>query len=78
MFLRIQSTMPYIVFEQRVDNPLKARSTYVSLHRGGFPHGVYRVPLGLFVGKHKLDLLNKSAVSQLPVSVLPLSAATLD
>lgn len=68
--LRIQSTIPYFVFKQRADNPLKARSTYVSLHRGGFAYGVNWVPLGLFVGKHpkfanqdaiKLELLNKFA-----------------
>jgi hypothetical protein len=50
--LKIQSTVPYPVFKQRVDNPLKTRSTYVSLHRGGFTYGVNWVPLGFFIGKH--------------------------
>jgi hypothetical protein len=68
--LKIQATIPYFVFKQRIDNPLKARSTYVSLHRGGFAHGVNWTPLGFFVGKHpkfanqdaiKFEVVNKFA-----------------
>lgn len=67
---KIQSTVSYAVLKQRTDAPLKARSTYISLHRGGFNYGVNWVPLGFFVGKHpkfvnqealRIEILDKFA-----------------
>ena len=61
--MKIQSTMPYSALKARVDGQLKARSTYISLHRGGFNHGVNWTTLGFFTGKHP-KFVNHEAIRQ--------------
>ena len=50
--MKIQSTIPYPVLKERADGRLRAQSTHMSLHRGGFEFGVNWATLGFFTEKH--------------------------
>jgi len=50
--MQIRSTIPYAVLKERTGGLLKAQSTYMSLHRGGFEFGVNWATLGFFTEKH--------------------------
>ena len=61
--VKIQSTVPYSVLKERSDGQLKAHSTYMSLHRGGFNYGVNWAALGFFTEKHP-KFVNHEAIRE--------------
>ena len=50
--MKIQSTIPFSVLKEQTDGRLKAQSTHMFLHCGGFDFGVNWATLGFFTEKH--------------------------
>lgn len=60
---KIQSTMPFSTLKERTKGLLKSKSTYISLHRSGFTHGINWVSLGFFTSKHP-RFVNQESIRQ--------------